>query len=133
MIDEVRIVITFIYCPSPLNLDVSWSGAHPSRIPRIRPGGSGGEITNTRQRRAYSAGGVECDSECRVKALSGYTMTSFSPPQIPNVDDIAIWLRPKTSSSSAIYEAGGSPGRYKSSEADSALKLPMARVLRVRM
>lgn len=51
--------------------------------------------------------------------------------QVPNVEDVARWLRPLTPSGTAVFEAGGVGGAV-GARANAHLELPMAKVFKVR-
>jgi len=49
--------------------------------------------------------------------------------QVPNVEDVARWLRPMAASSTSVFEAGGS-APASAIASDAFLKLPMAKVFK---
>lgn len=51
--------------------------------------------------------------------------------KIPNVEDVARWLRPTIASSSAVFEAGGVNPGIERGGANGILQMPMAKVFKV--
>jgi hypothetical protein len=51
--------------------------------------------------------------------------------QIPNVEDVARWLRPTMPSSTGVFEAGGIDPGVERAGANGVLQMPMAKVFKV--
>lgn len=51
--------------------------------------------------------------------------------QIPNVEDVARWLRPTMPSPTGVFEAGGINPGVERAGANGVLQIPMAKVFKV--